>query len=338
MASVSEYGPSVSDYRIDIKSEPLATYFNTCKSWVDTQPNMQIGGVVFFPIPTEYDAPLTPGTRVFHTLGLVLKVAVWDSLVDPQKLDYCPDDLRIYTNNAALYVGGAPPASTLEVFDHQWDLAYGDPTLFSKITGLQPGDPPSTPGAAREYDLVFLEFNKFCDLASIIVNPAYDPSAADSPYYIVTDEPGNYYFNQAPPPAAAQRGIQISRSSIDFDYTQTTPATVTSPATATRINMAKFRSLKFNPYPEPQLPNYDSRVAVAYQQGVPCPPIWQNGALSHAVRLAVSAGLKEGYIPATQEPFGLPTPPSAREQDFSFSSSYKSNPLFRWLFFLLLAA
>jgi hypothetical protein len=324
--ALKEYSPQVSDFTVTLQSSPLVTFFNSCKAWADTRIDLIIGGVVFFPIPhNDGNDPLT-GDRMFHTQGLAIKVAVWNISGDPDTLEYCPDELRIYTNNPALYTT-PPPASTVVVLNQNWEIVYTAPDRFRKITGLSPGDPSTIPGAAREFDLVFLEFSKFCELAGISLN-RFTPTGTPPDYYVLEESVD--YYRPGTEPLPANRGIQMSRASFDFDYSYFDTSSV-----LVDVDLGKARTLKFNPYPVPLLTDVASRPAVAYQLGIPCPPIWQNGGSSRLVRAAVELASKTGYIPAGEPPLPPDSPAAGRSGKPSFKDSFNTNPIFRLLLFLL---
>ena len=351
--AVQENNSQISDFKIAIKSQSFATFFNTCKAWLDSsgRSSFQMGGVVFFPIPFQFGGMNLEGERLVHTYGFHIQMAAWDMDSDPASLVYCGDspnliNMTLFTDNTTLLTGTGglvtPAAATATLLEQKWKLVLNptppldpdDPTgvtKFFKITGLKPtDDPKTTRGGAREFDLVFLEFSKFCELADIIINPA--PSTTSPDYYIVGQTEGSYY-EKAAIPLIDQRGIQISRATFDFDYSY--QKEILGVPSIVDVDMGKTRTMKFNPYPEPRLSDYESRAAVAYQLGIPCPPIWRNGGVSKLVRAALSKGIEQGIVPPVPSLPDPPPSPPAMRSDTSLAGSFKNNKWFRLLLFLL---
>lgn len=342
-----ENASKLSDYRITFPSQPFADFFNGCKVRVDAlnsglspgDPQFLIGGILLLPITQIVSG--SPDT--FHTYGLRIKGVIWDSSFDPSMLEFYPSPIPEPTDPMVIsdlttLVLTATETSTTPIFSQEWEIVLdpSDPTSvtaaakFFKITGLQPGTPSTDPAGAREFDLVFLEFSKFCELADIVVNPDF-PTSPD--YYIVGQTEDSYYGAVQGIPAPEDRGIQVSRATFDFDYSYMD--TSSSPPVARFVDLGKARTLKFNPYPVPELQTYDSRAAVAYQLGIPCPPIWRNGGLSRMVEAMLKAGQKSGLIPEGKQLPATPPPPPAMRGDTSFGASFKNNKWFRLLLFLL---
>lgn len=319
MASSTEYNLKVADYSISIKSIPFKNFLNDCLNdpiFTVPDPDLIIDGIIFTPLIDTYTIIIDGQPQpYFHTYGVRAKAVAWD-LSNLGTLVLSNLDFDVITNDGGLRPN--PPDQTAIVFNQLWQTVFTDTLRFYKITGGSQGTPLNA--FAREFDLVYLDIDKFCELAGIVRNTKTLTGLFEM------GETGSYYIPPSTTPAPIDRGFQISRASFDFDYT------IYTSTTTTPVELGKARTLKFNPYPEPPLLSEASRPSVAYQLGIPCPPIWKNGIQSQVLRKAFEQAQENKLVP--ESPWLPPEPPNPPKP--TFLEVIKGNGWARGLFLLLL--
>jgi hypothetical protein len=147
-------------------------------------------------------------------------------------------------------------------------------------------------------DLVYISIEQICFVSAIRLNK----TGANLYNYIV--EPNYYgYYNEQPNLLNSltpdNMKFQISRAFISIN----TPneGNLSNSQGSETITLNNYRTLKFNPFPEPVIVDTGSEPALAYELGAPCPPKWNPGRLIWGLD-ARFVTIDEQYIPMSPRP------------------------------------
>lgn len=201
-------------------------------------------GFCFFPLIESQAHTGNPNLNDFSTTGLIATLAIWEK---SQSLGNVPEprEIGIYSFTANGVPQSIEEAGKLTLDVNRLGSSYKYVTLRPSTGARQLLNPSDTIyEATREFDLVFLDYNSFRDLAT-----------------------SNYFYPNGvrpsdPSTGNVQEGIIIERflSVMDSDQDQ---------------DMDYYRSLIFKPLPLPELGNTTTEAAVAFKIGDFCPPYWR---------------------------------------------------------------
>jgi hypothetical protein len=144
-------------------------------------------------------------------------------------------------------------------------------------------------------DLVYISLEQICFVSAIRLIK----TAASTFEYKVEPTYYGYYTDQPGTPTPEKMQFQISRAFISIN----TPndGNLNNNRNERTLELNNYRTLKFNPYPEPILITTGNEPALAYELGAPCPPKWNTGKLIWGLESRF-IGIDEQYIPMFPRP------------------------------------
>lgn len=215
----------------DFSADNIPRSFQKVEHSTSTKREYEIAGFCF--IPKWEINTLDNGQKEFTTIGIRVVTVLWE--------------LGENAPNKMLIAGFDKIA---DAFDPM-EPSDNSPTIELLIPRLATSqyseeETAQISRSSREFDFVFLEFDRYLELAT-----------------------SNVFYNGN---SRTIQGIIMGRSFINYDNLgiKRTPTG--------RSEMLIYRSLYFKPYPEPDLPEFPilNRASIAIDDGKRCPPWWWN--------------------------------------------------------------
>ncbi len=198
----------------------------------------EVAGFCFIPIWDIQPQQNEADRASFKTIGLRIVVAFWK-----KNRDCATGGLDL------VYIGGGfeRVSNAVEPLQPNYERLKNIASielLFSNTSlDIGPGysreEMEELHRSSREFDFVFLEYDRFLELATSV----------------------RYFPNQS----RADNALLIERSLIKYDVWNDEQA---------QFEVGNFRSLSFRPYPVPDLPDSMTIAAIALEDGKRCPPYW----------------------------------------------------------------
>jgi hypothetical protein len=154
-----------------------------------------------------------------------------------------------------------------------------NPFIFNLISNeIGTINPPSEIEVTVEFDLVYISIEQLCYVAGIVQN-------TNGRFIVDTSAYGYYLSNEL---RGLSMNFQMTRAFILIDTTVTGNSTDPN-------NLTRYRTLKFNPFPEPIITIRGDEPALAYEMGIPCPPKWKPG--TNRLTVGKYKGINPKYKP-----------------------------------------
>ena len=231
----------------------------------------KLAGLIFLPIWDWEESSDGDEPHQFQTIGFRIAIALWK--INIFSTPICSEDQLIIAGIGQIDKAMEPIQNnfkaevkkyTLPIKFSMYNELYNEHLKrTNEITSLDPNkiDPNEDStnfyqgrerefltGSTREFDFVFLEYNRFLDLAT---NP-------------------RFYKNERR--LVKDFGLYVERSTIEYD---TWIKNDSIDDLNSYLNQ-NWRSLAFLPYPQPDLDTKISEASIAFEDGKRCPPFWQN--------------------------------------------------------------